>query len=112
MPQPDPNNPARNSSAQRGQTLVARYARESYEHGEPTSEHVSAAGDLIADVLTYIATLPEDALPFTYRTSQTRRLAQLAARAVWNALATDTGDPADADIEQASEAFGEHLPLA
>ena len=112
MPATDTANPGRDSSAQRGQALVERYARESHEHGAQTSEHVSAAGDLIADVLAYIATLTEDSLPSVYRTGQTRRLAGVAARGVWNALATPNGDPANADIEEAYEAFSDYLRLA
>jgi hypothetical protein len=111
----DPCSPARDSIAQRGQTLIARYARESDEHGARTSEHVSAAGDLIADVLAYIATLPDTDVPAVYRTGHARRFAQIAARGVWSALATDTGDardPAAADLEEASVAFEEFLRLA
>lgn len=115
MPPPDPKNPARDASVQRGHRLVARYALEGDEHDARASEHISAAGDLIADVLAYIATLPDIDVPVVYRTRRTRRVAQIAARGAWSALATDTGDtrdPAASDLEEASVAFDEFLRLA
>jgi len=116
-PSQDPN-PGRERAIARGRALVERHAHESPELGDGTDEQISAAGDLIADVLAYIATLPDDAFPARYGRNDFERVAAVAARGVWNTLAellagSDPGADPDPDVLGiAGEMFCQYLTLA
>jgi hypothetical protein len=115
LPRTPHPNPSREHAIDRGRELVERYAQRSPELGGRPDERLSAAGDLIADVLTYITVLPDRTLPPLYRGDQLGRVSRLAARGVWNALAellsdsTAGEDPDPYDIQLACEAFCDQM---
>ena len=104
-------------AAIRGRVIVDSYAALVPDFGDSVDEHVTAAGDLIADVLAYTLALPDHVVPAAYRGDAIERIATVAARGVWNTLAMH---PADADavagedpdpdaVGEAIEAFARYL---
>lgn len=118
MPRSQTPEAAREAAITRGRELVERYANRSPELGTTTKEQTSAAGDLIADVLAYTATLPDSVVPAVYRGDHIGRVSRVAARGVWDAVAellsesTPGEDPAPDDLEVACEAFCAHMRAA
>lgn len=109
-------------AVERGRVLVEDYARwESLDNQHFNTEHISAAGRLIADVLIYTATFPGTALSVDgYPKEQIPLLAAAAARGVSAALADHLSDqdspgssePAGRDeMRAAGDSFCDYLRL-
>ncbi len=117
------DHPSRGSerAVERGRVLVEDYSRwESLDNQHFNTEHISAAGRLIADVLMYAATFPGTALSADgYPKEQIPLLAAAAVRGVSAALSDHLSDqnllgssgPGRDELRTVGDSFCDYLRL-